>query len=124
MLNLNMDVTQLLDQGAFQRFYAFKDKDRDEELAVIRSKENKWQGLGVASAIPFGYLSVRNKDIKYFLPGLILIGGCKYYSGQVRQRLLQEAPGLNDYWRKSRKLEFDLRKTETYIEQRKLLEKV
>ncbi len=31
--------------------------------------------------------------------------------------------GIDDYWRKSRKLEFDLKKTEHYIETRKLIEK-
>jgi len=30
---------------------------------------------------------------------------------------------LEDYWRKSKKLEYDLKKVETYIEQRKLFEK-
>ena len=30
---------------------------------------------------------------------------------------------IDEYWRKSKKLDFDLKKTENYIEQRKLFEK-
>ena len=30
---------------------------------------------------------------------------------------------VDEYWRKAKKLDYDLKKTETYIEQRKLFEK-
>ena len=32
MLGLNTDLTQLVDQGAFQRFYAFRDSYKDKIL--------------------------------------------------------------------------------------------
>lgn len=81
MLNLNLDLTQLVDPVAFKRFYAFKDAKKDATLEEIRSKENRYQSIGIFSAIPFMILSVKQKDVKYFLPGLLLIGGFKYYSG-------------------------------------------
>lgn len=124
MLNLHMDITTLLDAKAFDRTYAYKDSVKDEQLEEIRATENLWQGVGVIGALVFGALSVKKRDIRYFAPGVLLMGGLKYYSTQVRQEMMREAPGLEDYWRKSRKLTFDLRKTEQYLEQRKLLDKV
>ena len=123
MLNLNMDITTLLDAKAFDRVYAYKDGGRDEQLEGIRAAENRWQGLGLVGALAFGALSVKQRDIRYFAPGVLLMGGLKYYSTQVRQEMMRAAPGLEEYWRKSRKLTFDLRKTEQYLEQRKLLDK-
>ena len=84
MLNLNLDLNGLVEPAVFQRYYAFRDSEKDDMLNRIRSAENYYQAAGVISAIPFVYLSVKQKDIKYFLPGLILIGGLKYYSGKVR----------------------------------------
>lgn len=34
---------------------------------------------------------------------------------------MMKETGMDDYWRKSRKLDYDLRKTEQYIAHRKLL---
>lgn len=63
-------------------------------------------------ALAFGALSVKQRDIRYFAPGVLLMGGFKYYSGQVRQELMRATPGLDDYWKKSRKLTFELRRVE------------
>jgi hypothetical protein len=76
----------------------------------------------MVASIPFMILSVKQKDIKFFLPGLMFIGGFKWYSGQYRQKQMKEKR-VDDYWRKAKKLDFDLKKTEQYIEQRKLFEK-
>lgn len=67
-------------------------------------------------------ISAQRRDIKWFLPGLASIGGLKYYSGLKRQSLMKEQ-GVDDYWRKSRKLNYDLRKVEHCLETRKLFEK-
>jgi len=72
--------------------------------------------------VPFVLISAKQRDVKWFLPGLLLIGGFKWYSGQVRQDMMK-SQRVDDYWRKSKKLDFDLKKTEQYIEQRKLFEK-
>ena len=78
--------------------------------------------MGLVFAIPFMILSVKQKDIKFFLPGLFSIGGFKWYSGEQRQRQMKDKR-VDEYWRKAKKLDYDLKKTETYIEQRKLFEK-
>jgi hypothetical protein len=43
MLGVNIDITPLLDQGSFQRYYAFKDTQKDKALEDIRNKENRYQ---------------------------------------------------------------------------------
>ena len=122
LMGLNTDLTWLVEPGAFQRYYAFRDDAKDKQLEDIRAKENRYQTIGLVSSVPFIFLSVKQKDIKFFLPGLILIGGFKWYSGELRQQLMKEGR-IDEYWRKSKKLDFDLKKTEKYIEQRKLFEK-
>ena len=115
LLGLNSDLTWLVDPGAFHRYYAFRDSNKDKILEDIRAKENRYQTIGIVSSLPFIFLSGKQKDIKYFLPGLILIAGFKWYSGEVRQQLMKEGK-IDEYWRKSKKLDFDLKKTENYIE--------
>lgn len=66
----------------------------------------------MVGALAFGALSVKKKDIRYFAPGVLLMGGFKYYSGQVRQELMRANPDLDDYWKKSRKLTYALRSVE------------
>jgi hypothetical protein len=122
MLGVNIDITPLLDPGAFQRYYTFRDSQKDKALEDIRTKENRYQTFGLVSSVPFLLASVSQKDVKWFLPGLLLIGGFKWYSGQVRQDLMK-SQRVDEYWRKSKKLDYDLRKTEKYIEQRRLFEK-
>lgn len=50
-------------------------------LEDIKAKENRYQTIGIVTSLPFIFLSGKQKDIKYFLPGLILIAGFKWYSG-------------------------------------------
>jgi hypothetical protein len=115
LLGLNTDLTWLVDPGAFHRYYSFRDSNKDKILEDIRAKENRYQTIGIVTSLPFIFLSGKQKDIKYFLPGLILIAGFKWYSGEVRQQLMKEGK-IDEYWRKSKKLDFDLKKTEKYIE--------
>ncbi len=84
LLGLNTDLAWLVEPGAFARYYAFRDAAKDKTLEDIRSKENRYQTIGNVASVPFIGLSVMRKDIRYFLPGLILIGGFKWYSGEVR----------------------------------------
>jgi hypothetical protein len=115
LLGLNTDLAWLVEPGAFARYYAFRDAAKDKTLEDIRSKENRYQTIGNVASVPFIGLSVMRKDIRYFLPGLILIGGFKWYSGEVRQRLMKEER-VDEYWRKSKKLDYDLKKTLKYID--------
>ena len=122
MLGVNVDLTPLVDPGSFKRYYAFRDSQKDKALEDIRNQENRYQTIGLISSVPFVLISAKQRDVKWFLPGLLLIGGFKWYSGQVRQDMMK-SQRVDDYWRKSKKLDFDLKKTEQYIEQRKLFEK-
>ena len=66
-------------------------------------------------AVPFIALSIKKKDIKYALPGLLSIGGGKGYASSIFfQRLHEE--GVDDYWKKSKKLDSDLRRVKHVIE--------
>ena len=74
-----------MDPGAFHRFYAFRDSTKDKALEDIRKSENRYQTFGLVVSIPFMILSVKQKDVKFFLPGLLSIGGFKWYSGEYRK---------------------------------------
>ena len=84
MLGVNLDLTPLLDPGAFSRYYQFRDIHKDKALDDIRNAENRYQTYGLVASVPFMLMSAKLKDVKWFLPGLLLIGGFKYYSGEVR----------------------------------------
>jgi hypothetical protein len=56
------------------------------------------------------------------LPGILSIGGAKWYSSTYMFRQMDDQ-GVGDYFRKSKKLDGDLRKVENYIKQRNLIEK-
>ena len=84
LVSTNLDISQLFEPSAFARNYAYKDPAKDGRIGEIRTTENRYQTLGLVGAVPFMILCVKKKDVRYFLPGLILIGGFKYYSGKVR----------------------------------------
>ena len=61
MLGVNIDITPLLDPGAFQRYYTFRDSQKDKALEDIRTKENRYQTFGLVSSVPFLLASVSQK---------------------------------------------------------------
>ena len=80
------------------------------------------QGAGVALGLPFLILRVKKRDALWLLPGIISIGGAKWYSSTYMFRQMEEQ-GVSSYFKKSKKLDGDLRKIENYIKQRSLIEK-
>lgn len=84
MLGPNVDITHFFEPHAFQRFYSFKEPVKDEQITTIREKENSYQTMGIGASIPFIIMTLKQRDIKYFLPALISVAGFKYYSSKVR----------------------------------------
>ena len=74
------------------------------------------------SSVPFIYFTGKYRDVKYFLPALVLIGGTKLYASKnFREQL--NSQDLMDYLKRSRRLDSDLRKIESTIEKRNLIGK-
>ena len=90
MLNLDLDLSQLMDDNLFPKFYAFKEQPKEEALEKIKSEMNMYQGLGVVLALPFLYLRVRTRDALYLLPGIGSIAGFKWYSNKILYQRMEE----------------------------------
>lgn len=79
--------------------------------------------MGVIGALPFLYFSYKRVDVKFMLPALASVVLAKVYASRYFIRNM-ESQGIFDYWKKSKKLDSDLRNTEKIIEYRKLYEKM
>ena len=80
------------------------------------------QGAGIVTGLPFLFLRIKKRDALWLLPGILTIAGTKWYSSRMFFRKM-ESEGVNDYFKKSKKLDGDLRLIESYAKQRRLWEK-
>ncbi|CDW86780.1 UNKNOWN [Stylonychia lemnae] len=122
MLNIDIDVNNLVDPNLFDNFYELKNKKKEDKLAEVKREEGRVQGVGIGIGFLFLIARAKQRDVKWLLPGIVAITGTKYYSSKLFFQRLQEYQ-IDDYWRKSKKLDGDLRKVDGYIKQRKFFEK-
>lgn len=73
------------------------------------------QGAGVLCGLPFLFLRIKKRDAMWLLPGIISIAGAKWYSSNMLFRRMDEEK-VSEYFKKSKKLDGDLRRVEKYAE--------
>lgn len=64
----------------------------------------------------------KKRDALWLLPGIVSITASKWYSSKYFFAKLIEYD-VDEYWRKSKKLDGDLRKVDLYVKQRKFFER-
>ena len=71
--------------------------------------------MSIIGAIPFLAIGLHKLSPWWSAPGFFLIGATKYYSIKNFYKQMEQE-GVNEYWKKSKKLQGDLNKVEKYVE--------
>eukprot|EP00347_Sterkiella_histriomuscorum_P015146 403358143 len=122
MLNIDVDINNFIDPNLFPNYYELKNKKNEETLSKITSYQNYIQISGLILGVAFAAKMFNPKTIWWLAGGSVIITGSKYASNKYFYQQIHENQ-VYDYWRKSKKLDGDLRKTDSYIKQRKFFEK-
>ena len=98
-----LDTRKLFDENKFDELYAYRDINMENKLEAFRKEQNKYQMISIVGALPFFAVGLHKLSPVWSTPGFVLIGATKYYAIKNFYKQMEQE-GVNDYWKKSKKL--------------------